>query len=73
MVPFLAILAAYLWTGGWLALKEHLATRTGKVIILLACMGIMLMFLNWGLELWRDAGKLASLIGPNGNMTYFSY
>jgi hypothetical protein len=29
--------------------------------------------LNWGLELWRDADKLAVLFGPQGNVSYFSY
>jgi MFS family permease len=73
MLPFLAILAAYLWTSGWVKLKEGWATRYGRVLILLAFVGITLGFLNWGLELWRDAGKLALLLGPNGNMTSFSY
>jgi hypothetical protein len=27
----------------------------------------------WGLELWRDAGKLALLFGPNGNRSFFPY
>jgi hypothetical protein len=73
MVPFLAILAAYAWTSGWITLKERWATRSGKMLILLAFVGITLLFLNWGLELWRDAGKLALLLGPNGNVTSFSY
>jgi len=39
MVPFLAILAAYAWTSGWITLKERWATRSGKMLILLAFVG----------------------------------
>jgi hypothetical protein len=72
-VPFLAILAAYCWTGGRSALRERWQTRSGKVAILLASVAVILLFANWGLELWRDADKLAQLLGPNGNQTHFSY
>ena len=73
VVPFIAILAAYCWTGGWSALRERWQTRRGKVAILLASFVVILLFTNWGLELWRDADKLAQLLGPNGNQIYFSY
>jgi hypothetical protein len=46
IVPFLAILAAYCWTGGWSALRARWQTR---------------------------GGKLAQLLGPNGNISYFPY
>jgi hypothetical protein len=72
-VPFLAILAAYCWTGGWSTLRVRWQTRSGKVAILLASVAIVLLFTNWGLELWRDGGKLIQLFGPNGNRTYFPY
>ena len=29
--------------------------------------------INWGLELWRDAGKLALLFGPKGNLSFSPY
>ncbi len=73
LVPFLAILAAKFWTCGWSALKSRWHTRTGKIEILLTIIAVVLLFLNWGLELWRDAGKIAQLLGPNGNQTYFPY
>jgi hypothetical protein len=72
-VPFLAILAAYFWTSGRSALRERWQTRSGKIVILLASVAVILLLTNWGLELWRDADKLAQLLGPNGNQTYFSY
>jgi hypothetical protein len=28
---------------------------------------------NWGFELIRDADKIAQLLGPNGNQSYFPY
>jgi hypothetical protein len=73
LVPFLAILAASFWTGGLSALKERARTRTGKVALALASVVVVLLFLNWGFELWRDADKLMQLLGPLGNQTYFPY
>jgi hypothetical protein len=72
-VPFLAISAAFFWTNSRDALKERWQTLFGKIIILLALIAGTLLFVNWGLELWRDAGKLALLLGPNGNLTHFPY
>ncbi len=73
IVPFLALLAAYFWSGGFKALKNRWQTKTGRIAVCLACAGAFLLMLNWGLELWGDAGKLKLLLGPNGNQTYFSY
>jgi hypothetical protein len=73
LVPFLAIFAAAFWIGGLSALRERSRTRTGKIILALAGIAIFLLFLNWGLELWRDADKLIQLLGPSGNQTFFPY
>jgi hypothetical protein len=72
-VPFLAIFAAQFWTGGWTALRVRWQSRAGKIALVLACVVVVLLFLNWGLELWRDAGSIAQLLGPMGNQTYFPY
>jgi hypothetical protein len=73
-VPFLAILAAQCWTGGWSSIRQRWAgSKAGKAVLILASIAILLLLVNWGLELWRDADKLALLFGPNGNKTYFSY
>ena len=73
IVPFLAILAVFCWTSGWPAFKARWPTRGGKIAILLAVLATVLLFSNWGLELWRDAGKLAQLLGSSGNTTFFPY
>jgi hypothetical protein len=73
MVPLLAILSAYFWTSWRCALRKSWQTRSGRIVSLLAYMAVMLLFLNWGLELWRDAGKLVLLLGPTGNITSFPY
>jgi hypothetical protein len=73
LVPFLAILAAYSWSGGWNAIRARWQTRSGKIVLGIAAVAILLMCLNWTLELWRDADKLALLLGPHGNQTYSSY
>ncbi|MBI5352650.1 MAG: glycosyltransferase family 39 protein [Chloroflexi bacterium] len=74
LVPFLAILAAQFWAGG---LREVSArwkgSLMGKVLVSLALCCVVLLLLNWGLELSRDADKIAALFGANGNQTYFPY
>jgi hypothetical protein len=73
MVPFLAILSAYLWTSREGFFREHLESCSGRIVVLIAATAVLLLFLNWGLELWRDMSKLALLLGPNGNFTSFPY
>jgi hypothetical protein len=74
IVPFFAILAAQSWTGGWVSMRRHWTmSKIGKVGLILVSVAILLLLVNWGLELWRDADKLALLFGQNGNQTYFSY
>ena len=73
-VPLLAILAAQCWSGGWSSIRQlWTGSKGGKVAIILASVAILLLLANWGLELWRDADKLALFFGPNGNQAYFSY
>jgi hypothetical protein len=73
-VPFLAILAAQCWNGGWLSVRKRWAgSKAGKVVLILASAAILLLLANWGLELWRGGDKIALLFGPDGNQTYFSY
>jgi hypothetical protein len=73
ILPFIAILAEIFWTSGFSKLKERWQRVSGRINILFAALTVLLFFINWGLELWRDAGKLASLFGPNGNLTFFTY
>ncbi|MCX6034232.1 MAG: hypothetical protein NTV38_04545, partial [Chloroflexi bacterium] len=73
-VPLLAILAAQCWSGGWSSIRQlWTGSKGGKVALILASVAILLLLANWGLELWRDADKLALFFGPNGNQAYFSY
>ncbi|GFP25535.1 hypothetical protein HKBW3S25_01015 [Candidatus Hakubella thermalkaliphila] len=73
LIPFLAILAAQCWMGGLSALHERWQTRAGRWALAFATFAVLLLLLNWSLELWRDADKLALLFGPDGNQTYFPY
>ena len=74
ILPYLAILAAQTWTGGWAAFaarwRESLA---GKVTVSLAILAVVLLLLNWGFELSRDADKIAALLSPGGNQAHFPY
>jgi hypothetical protein len=73
-VPLLAILGAQFWDRGRSALRTRWkGSQTGKAIIILASVAIILLFANWGLELWRDSDKITQLFGPNGNQAFFSY
>ena len=73
-VPFLAILSAQCWTGGWSSMRQLWAvSKAGRLVLVIAAVVIMLLLANWGRELWRDADKLALLFGQSGNQTYFSY
>ncbi len=74
LIPYLAILAARAWTGGIPALAERWRQSwSGKAALTLALLAVLLLFVNWGLELARDADKIAALLGPDGNHTYFPY
>jgi 4-amino-4-deoxy-L-arabinose transferase-like glycosyltransferase len=72
LVPLLAVYAAQAWTG-WKTLASGWRTRTGRIFLILAICAALLLCLNWGLELYRDADKLALLLGPNGHQSGFSY
>ena len=74
LLPYLAILAAQAWTGGWRTFSSRWQeSLTGKIAISVAVVVILFLFMNWGFELSRDADKIAALLGPNGNQTYFPY
>jgi hypothetical protein len=74
LVPYISILAAQVWVHGF----SELAVRwqessTGKLVVAFAILTGILLVTNWNLELIRDAGKIAQLLGPNGNQSYFPY
>ena len=74
LVPYFAILAAQFWMSDITMLSARWAESTsGKIAVVLAIVGVILLVLNWRLELYRDADKIAQLLGPNGNQTYFPY
>jgi hypothetical protein len=72
MVPFFAALAGYTWAN-WRSIWAQAATRKGRMLFTLAVVLVGFLLLNWGLELWRDADKLAQLFGPEGNVAHFPY
>ncbi|MGD8403871.1 MAG: hypothetical protein PVJ21_09435 [Anaerolineales bacterium] len=74
LLPFLAIFSAQAWTrGGRAFAKRWCQSLAGKVAISLGILIVILLFVNWGFELSRDADKIAALLGPNGNRTFFPY
>jgi ABC-type iron transport system FetAB permease component len=74
LIPYFAILAAQVWVNGLapLVVRWH-ESPIGKAVVLIAALATFLLFVNWGLELHRDADKIVQLLGPNGNQTYFPY
>jgi hypothetical protein len=74
LVPYLAILAAQVWVHGLSALVVRwYESPTGKAVVIVAILAAFLLLINWGFELHRDANKIAQLLGPNGNQSYFPY
>ncbi len=74
LVPFFAILAANFWTGGWKSLVARWnESRAGKIAVALAVIAALLLLLNWGLELSRDADRIVQLFSPNGNFSNYPY
>jgi len=74
IIPFLAILAAQAWTRGKIAFVERWRESIpAKIVISLGILVVILLFVNWGLELSHDADKITALLGPHGNRTYFPY
>jgi hypothetical protein len=74
LIPYLAILASQFWMGGWKPLAARWnGSHAEKLAVILAIIFALLLLLNWGLELFRDADKIMQLFSPNGNQSYFPY
>ena len=72
VVPYLAILAAYVWTN-WRAVWLVLTASGNRVWLAAAVVLAGLLLFNWGYGLWQDAEMLKELFGPEGNQLYLSY
>lgn len=70
IVPGLAMLADYAW-GERKALWKRASEEKWRFATALVLIG--LLWLNWGMELIRDADKLAILLGPEGYRAGFPY
>ena len=74
LVPYIAILAAQVWVGGIHEMfMRWRQSQIGKAAVVLAICAAALLLMNWELELVHDAAKIAQLLGPNGNQSYFPY
>lgn len=74
LVPYIAIFAAQFWVSGFGAFSARWQeSTTGKILVTVGVACVFLLMLNWGFELTRDWDKIAQLLGPNGNESYFPY
>jgi hypothetical protein len=74
LIPYLAILAAQIWVNGSAPLHVRwFESWKGKLTVSLAICALLLLVVNWEVELIRDADKIAQLLGPNGNQSHFPY
>jgi hypothetical protein len=74
LVPYIAILAVQFWSNGFHALSARWReSQIGKILVFFSILCAMLLVTNWGMELVRDWDKIAQLLGPNGNQSYFPY
>jgi len=74
LIPYMAILAAQVGVNGLapLVVRWH-ESQPGKLLVIFAVFFGIMLIMNWGFELTRDADKIAQLLGPNGNQSYFPY
>ena len=74
LVPYIAILAAQFWLSdiGILAARWN-ESKFGKTAVTFALITLILLVINWRFELYRDMDKIAQLLGPQGNQSYFPY
>lgn len=68
LIPYFAILAS----SGWMLIRTQ-SLNFSKWQMILSILLISLLLLNWGLELNRDAEKIAILFSPTGNTAGFPY
>lgn len=74
LVPFIAILAAQFWINGFGSLPARWReSQAGKILVVFSILSALFLVTNWGLELARDWDKIAQLLGPTGNQSYFPY
>ena len=72
IVPFLAIFTVR----GVLGLRELKAVASNpntRWKIIMAVVMVVLLCINWGVEIGLDWKNLVTLFGPNGNRAYFNY
>lgn len=74
LVPYIAILAAQVWINGFAPLRVRwYESRIGQLVVVMTFFAVFLLMINWNFELMRDSAKIAKLLGPNGNQSYFPY
>jgi hypothetical protein len=74
LVPYIAILAAQFWINGFAPLRVRwYESRRGQFMVAMALLAVFLLIMNWNFEITHDADKIAQLLGPNGNQSYFPY
>ncbi|NWF65225.1 MAG: hypothetical protein HXY38_13080 [Chloroflexi bacterium] len=70
LIPFAAILAAFAFT---LMTERSYLQFTPLTSLVAAALLMIFLALNWGLELHRDADKIAAILRPDGHQSYFPY
>ena len=74
LIPYIAILAAQVWMNSFTPLRVHWnESLGGKFVVIFAICAALFLCVNWDYELHRDADKIAQLLGPTGNQSYFPY
>jgi hypothetical protein len=74
LIPYIAILAAQVWVNGLSPLVVRWnESQSGRLLVLFSAVILVMLIMNWRLELIRDADKITQLLGPNGNQSYFPY
>jgi len=74
LISYIAMLAAQVWVNGFVPLRVRwYESWKGKIVVSLVVFAALMLTVNWGFELIRDADKISQILGPNGNQSHFPY
>ncbi len=68
LIPFFAVAASVFWTNGFAAFKLR-----PRILLWVALAVVLLLALNWSIEIYRDWPVISQMLGPNGNQLYLPY
>lgn len=72
LLPIFSLWAAFAWVNRG-HIRSEILNPSNQWKLALSLSLLMLLFLNWGYEIWLDGDRIKLLFGPDGNYAGFSY